>query len=308
MALSPVAERYLEAACDIHQNPYEGEAAYTARELVQVTLPHSNPGNVPLWSRKNGNLTLTIQPGQERGHLLGYPYGSIPRLLVFWMTTEALRTDSRCLELGKSLTRFMEDIGLNPNNGGAGAKRSDARRLREHMKRLFGARISFEYQKNQSGLVNHHSLNMEVASESCFWWNEKQPDQAMLFGSWINLGENFFKAITAAPVPVDVRALRALQNSALALDLYTWSTYRTFRVSEKGKEQFVSWRGLMQQLGADYGDVQNFRRKAEASLKKIQMVYPDLRLESVTGGLSIKPSKTAVAPRALSPRPLAIAS
>ena len=33
----------------------------------------------------------------------GYPYGTIPRLLLFWMTTEATRTKSRRLELGNSL-------------------------------------------------------------------------------------------------------------------------------------------------------------------------------------------------------------
>ncbi len=39
------------------------DAAYLARELVQASLPHSNPGDVPLWTRRNGDITLAIQPG-----------------------------------------------------------------------------------------------------------------------------------------------------------------------------------------------------------------------------------------------------
>jgi hypothetical protein len=37
--------------------------ACMARQLVQVTLPHRNPGDVPEWSRTNGNLLLSIRPG-----------------------------------------------------------------------------------------------------------------------------------------------------------------------------------------------------------------------------------------------------
>ena len=106
------------------------DAAFMARELVQATLPHKNPGNIPLWKRTNGSVTLAIQPGMniETGKSYGYPYGTIPRLLTFWITTEALRNkhknNPRRIELGASLTGFMIDLGLNPNNGGTGAKRA----------------------------------------------------------------------------------------------------------------------------------------------------------------------------------------
>jgi hypothetical protein len=36
-----------------------------ARQLVQ-TLRHSDPGDIPVWSRQNGNLTLTIQQGYDK--------------------------------------------------------------------------------------------------------------------------------------------------------------------------------------------------------------------------------------------------
>jgi hypothetical protein len=128
--MTPAKLRLIETAAGIRTEPENVEWAFMARQLVQCTLPHRNPGNVPVWSRSNGNLTLGIRPGYElkTGKCFGFPYGSVPRLLLFWMVTEAKRTGTRRLELGHSLADFMHLVGLNPDNGSG--KRSDARRLR----------------------------------------------------------------------------------------------------------------------------------------------------------------------------------
>jgi hypothetical protein len=70
-----------------------------------------------------------------------FGYGSIPRLLLFWLTTEALRTGSPKLELGKTYGSFIRDLGLDPNTGGG--KRSDGHRVRIQTRRLFMSRVSF---------------------------------------------------------------------------------------------------------------------------------------------------------------------
>jgi hypothetical protein len=122
----------------------EVELAFLARQLVQITLPHSDPGDVPVWTRRNGDLTLimTRADTDDKGTLIGYPYGSLPRLLLYWINSEAVRTKSRRLELGSNLSRFMTELGLNPRNGRG--ERSDARRLQHQMSRLFGASIRFK--------------------------------------------------------------------------------------------------------------------------------------------------------------------
>ena len=98
-----------------------------ARQLVQATLPHKNPGDISVWSRTNGNLTLSIQPGMDtkKKKSIGYPYGTLPRLLLFWITTEAVRTNNPRIELGKSLSSFREKLGLDSSRG---RKRSDIKR------------------------------------------------------------------------------------------------------------------------------------------------------------------------------------
>ena len=91
----------------------------------------------------------------------------------------------------------MFQLGLNPDNGSVGARRSDARRLREQMQRLFRATISFDQTTTQEGRAGGTWLDMQVAPRGEFWWSLRDPSQAALWGSWIELGEEFFEAITA---------------------------------------------------------------------------------------------------------------
>lgn len=300
-ALTPAQRKLLDASAQIFgEHTTAKDAAYIARQLVQATLPHKNPGNVPLWKRTNGKMTLALQAGMDvkTGKSFGYPYGTIPRLLLFWMTTEAVKTKSRRLELGHSLSGFMAEIDLNPNNGGTGAKRSDARRLRDQMLRLFRARITFETEIEQDGRAGEVRRDMLIAEETVLWWDNKNPDQSALWGSWVELGEKFFTALTSAAVPVDVRAIKALKRSSLALDLYAWLIYEAYRANKNGKPRFENWEQLHSHFGGEYAEVRNFRLKANAALRKIKTVYPGLKLGKRQGGIEVLPdSLTALQPR-----------
>ena len=286
--ISPQKIKLISISGDIRLDPDKTESAFMARQLVQATLPHKNPGNVPDWSRKNGDLTLTLRPGwdEKKKKLIGYPYGTIPRLLLFWITTEAIRTKNPRIELGNSLSKFMEELGLDPYQGG---KRSDIKRLQNQMKRLFQSTISFnQYTKGETW------LNMQVAPKGMVWWDEKKPNQGTLFENWIQLGEDFFKAITAAPVPVDMRALKALKRSPLALDFYAWASYTAYQTQQTGQSRSLSWELLHGQFGSEYKKVDEFARKAWNALRKVQAVYPELNIERMRGGVMVLPSNPAI--------------
>jgi len=290
-------QQLIDTAADIRERwPLSSELSFMAKHLVQVTLPHRDPGDVSLWTRTNGDLTLVIaRTGvDEEGKPIGYPYGTIPRLLLYWITSEAVRTKCRHLELGHSLADFMRQVGLSPETGRG--KRGDARRLKDQMMRLFAASISFQQKRRTQTGVGQRTLGMLVAPRRELWWDPRELAQGNLWQSWIELGEDFYETLTSAPVPVDVRALRALNNSPLSLDLYGWATYKTYAVTMKGQPQFVSYREFMSQLGADYGTVKDFKKKLHACLKKVEAVYPQLKIEAVTAGIRIHPSKTAVPP------------
>lgn len=300
-ALTPKQKRLLTAGDVIAaEDPSPEDKTFLARYMVQATLPHRSPrDNPPVWFRTNGDYTLSVRPGYVRDpktrelKCVGYPFGSVPRLLMFWITTEALRTRSHRLTLGSSLTQFMRTLGLNPDNGGSGAKRSDARRLRDQMERLFRATLSFEYDT----LEVRKWLDMPVAPKGELWWSAAKPDEPTLWESWIELGREFHEAIVAAPVPVDVRVLRELKQSPLALDLYTWATYKTHVVTQHGKPQRVSWKQLLDQLGAEYADPKDFRKKALDALRKISVLARGLRLEEDAGSLVVKPGLTSIRPK-----------
>ena len=158
--LSPVAIRLLQAASDMRESPDSYERAFLARQLIQCTFPHSDPGNVPIWSRTNGNLTLSIRPlYHEESETYRYPYGTIPRLFLYWMVTEAARTKSRRLHLGQTYPDFMRKLGLNPSNGGA---RSDSRRLRDQIERMLRATISFKQTFRSNGRTGDAWLDMQI--------------------------------------------------------------------------------------------------------------------------------------------------
>jgi len=295
--LTPATNKLLDAATAIRLDPDAVERAYMARQLVQCTLPHRNPGNVERWLRRNGNAALVLQAGWDtkNDRSIGYPYGTIPRLLLFWITSEAVKTKSRRLTLGNSLTEFMREVGLSADTGGG--KRSDAKRLRDQMERLFNCRISFDERVTVDGKERKRWLNMEVAPRGELWWDIKRPDQGALWQSWIQLGEEFYNALVSAPVPADMRALRALKRSPLALDLYVWVTYRVYSVNRRNEALAVSWESLSRQMGCDYRDVREFRREALRALRSIKTVYPGLNLSTKTRGrLVLRPSRLAVTP------------
>ena len=48
------------------------------------------------------------------------PFGNLPRLILAWVCTEAVRTGRREIVLGKSLSDFMRALGVYSSSGGRG--------------------------------------------------------------------------------------------------------------------------------------------------------------------------------------------
>jgi Plasmid encoded RepA protein len=185
-----------------------------ARLFAQTSMPYRDPGDVPGWGRFNGLVSLGIQPGvtfdpSGRPRSLGVPYGTYPRLLLAWVSREAVHTRERTLILGHSLPQFMRELGLLPGGGRWGA----ITRLREQMKRLFAARITCTHVSPEAfGL-----RNVQIADEALLWWDPKDPAQAALWQSTVTLSAPFFREIVTRPVPIDIRVLRRLKDSPMRL-------------------------------------------------------------------------------------------
>ena len=216
----------------------------------------------------------------------------MPRLLLAWVCTEAVRTQNRVLILGDSLAKFMRTLGINSDSGGL---RGEQTRLRNQMKRLFDCTVKLAY-KDEHGEAAVNSL---IARRAEFWWNERKPDQSSLWDSKIELGEKFFNEIIRHPVPIDMNTLTALKRSALGLDLYLWLVYRTFAIRAP---QRITWRQVYRQIGlhpdkaSDRVTVRNFQRKVFSELKKIKLAWPELNYSTAPGFLILHSSTPAIAP------------
>ena len=268
-------------AIEAEEAKQAGAVGFMARALTQATMPHkATPGCE--FKRRNGSFSLTMLSPSD----IGLPYGSIPRLLVSWVTTEAVRTKSPVLELGPSLSAFMAELDLMPTGGRWGT----ITRLRDQMTRLFASSVTCIYDdKDKTGIIN-----VRVIEAAELWWDPKTPDQAPLWKSRIELGKRFFEEAINSPVPVDMRALKALKRSPLALDIYCWLTYR---LSYLRKPTEIPWPALQMQFGADYAHTRQFKAAFLEHLRAVNVLYPEANVEEGERGLLLKPSKPHIAQR-----------
>ena len=266
----------------------DADLGFMARLMALCSLPRTNPGNQILYKRVNGPYKLIMISGGNTK----LPYGNLPRLLLAWVCTEAVRTQSRELVLGKSLSEFMRTLGMEPVGGGATGART---RLRNQMRRLFSAHVRLIH-------VHEHGeqfVSSAIADRGEFWWNERKPDEPVLFDSKIRLGEDFFNEIIRHPVPIDMNTLTALKRCTLGLDLYLWLTYRTFSLKRPLR---LTWKQLYCQFGTDPAKsdnkfiVRNFRQNVLRELKKIKLAWPELNYSTALGLLILHPSTPVIPP------------
>lgn len=297
--LKELKEWQVEKAVDFWMGHMRGEAAgenlgFLTRLLVQVNLPHDEPEKgLEIWTRKNGEAYLQIQPGftidpkTGEAHKLGYPFGVIPRLLLIFLVSEALRTKSRVIFVGKSLSEFVEKIGLKATGG----KKGDITRLKDQLYRLLKAKIEYGANRKEGNIRMEFGGGAGIASKWMLLWDWKGHEGEMqLFESQVELDADFFAEIMRHPIPLDLRVVSVIRQSPLALDLYTWLTYRVNSLQKPFK---LSWGLLAEQIGSNYGRLTDFQRKASKALKEIQRVWP-VEVEIVHGGVLLKPSKPSV--------------
>ena len=286
---SPQAVHHFTQADQVNQLVAASEAdpdlGFMARTMALCSLPRTNPGNRKEYKRVNGPFTLYMVAGG--GNKL--PFGNLPRLILAWVCSEAVRTQSRVLVLGKSLSEFMRTLDIYSSSGGKHT------RLRNQMKRLFGCTVTMIYEDENVDAT----VNAVIADSTVFWWNKRKPDQPSLWDSKIELGEKFFNEIIHHPVPIEMNTLTALKRSTLGLDLYLWLVYRTFSLRAP---QRLTWKQVYRQFGAhpakasDNQTVQHFRIKVLRELKKIKLAWPDLNYSTGRGVLILLPSTPAIAP------------
>lgn len=267
-----------------------GNVGFMARALVNATMPYKDP-KADSFTRVNGAFKLRIVAGYEGG----LPYGIYPRLLLSWISTEAVRNQSPEIALGSSLSSFLQEVMNIQPGGGA---RGTSTRVGEQVKRTFGSLITAQY----TGSQQHRGFTMKnvlIAEEVHYdedeqnsLWLPQKPEVAGAWQSKVRLTKGFYTECIESPVPIDLRAYKALRGSPMAMDIYTWLTYRA--ATGPGRAP-IRWESLQNQFGTTYAfDDQgrrDFKKAFLKNLKVVAIVYPEARVEVLDTGLRLLPSK-----------------
>jgi hypothetical protein len=264
--------------------------------LLLCTLPHKDPKDLEVFKRTSDDAYLGIRSGYdvENDERYGIPYGPYPRLILAFLISEAFKKKTKVIQLGSSLNEFMEKLGLTPS--GNKKKRnwvSSNQRLKMQMRRLFNAEILIKRVEKTDISKKTTSAKMNIVDaieeEVYFWDSKAHPTQKMIFNMTICLSDNFYNEVTSSPVPIDFDILKAIKKSPLAIDLYFFLTYKSFRL--KGRTLEFSWESLHNRFGADYKrGVKEFSREARKQISTIKKYYPDLKVEYEYGKLLILPN------------------
>ena len=283
--------RVVTTGAEIMQDPPDA-ADFLHAVLCQVGMPRKQTTE-RRFERTSGGAVMRIEAGALfDGHgLVDYPlpYGTKPRLIMVHIGTQAVRTRSREVEIGHSTHDFMQTLGFD-TNGRAYAM------MKKQVMSLAACRLTLGMMRGtQATTVNTQPIEQFQA------WLHPTGRQLVMWPGVIRLSEPFFSTMLEYAVPLDHRALAALRHSALALDIYTWLAHRLCRIN-KATGVMVSWQNLHEQFGQEYGNTKDFKRTFRETLRQVHAVYPDARLEEVSGGLKLFSSLPPIPKRQITVR------
>jgi hypothetical protein len=254
--------------------------------LIQCSFPHADPGGQTVFTRRNGWLELTLSTARPE---TGLPYGVPARLLTIYCTTEAIRTRSPEIDLGKSVHEFLRRLDIPISRGERGSLRVYSNQLL----RLIHCAISIDENiRDSSGRQGLHIRQALFVDEARLWWDE---ESGIGRGSSLVLSPVLYQSILERSAPLSTVAIRQLRKSPMDLDVYAWLVHRLFHLS---KPSSLSWEQLSGQIGHSYEEPRHFRRFFGDSLKRVLRVYPEAKVNLSEKGILLLPSRPHIERRA----------
>ena len=279
---SKAQRQAIEAAAQILAEE-ESRLGITHAGFAMTSLPHKRTGE-GFWKRQGNRTTLLVESGRNReGDLIGVPYGSIARLILLYLQTEAVRTGSPEIELGRSMKAWMTRMSLS-----AGGKTYQL--VAEQARRISACRLTFfadftHAELRSNGAFVESSISLAGLSDE---------NQASLWQDRVRLDEGFWKSLKEHPVPVREEALKAIGTRSLAIDVYIWLAYRLHSLA---KPTSITWSSIHSQFGAGFRLVRQIKPTFIEALQLALAVYPEARVDVEDQGIVLHPSLPAV-PRA----------
>jgi hypothetical protein len=293
-AIQAGVNRDIVEAAYLYMSEEDGSLGFAFSGWAQCALPHRRLAPEERWEIAGDRIRLVVEPGlrpsENDGPMehVGVPYGSVARLILLFLQTEALRTNSREIELGRSLRQWLTRIGASI--GG-----SNAKAVRDQAERISRCRLTFHIQG--SGTVG--LVNQSIVDRALFIEDAGDKRQGRLSLETAKLSEGFFEQLKKHPVPLEEAAIKSISNNPAALDAYLWLAYRLHVLSS---DKLITWKALKAQFGAGYKELFHFKPRFTQALHLATAVYPGAKVDIADEGVILKPSRPPVAPRLISAR------
>lgn len=282
--------RTADIEAEIFGQPEPDSLAFIHSVLAQCGLPYRAVEGQN-YLRRAGRASLIVSAGflldptTHEPVLQPVPYGAKPRLLLIHICTEAVRTRSPTVSIADSMSAFMRELGLHVTGG----KRGSIAGFKQQLNALAASRMQMLFSDDDKQMV----INPAPVVRRMDLWFPKDAKQRTLWPSEIELSSEFFTSLQEHALPLDPRAVRGLQHSARALDIYAWLAYRLPRVRAHAGDR-VSWASLHAQFGPDLKDAREFRRLFSTALQQALAVYPSAKLEGEDGGFRLRKSRPPI--------------
>lgn len=281
---SELVRHTLDAQAVVLTEEPQGDPQFLHSVLCQLGLPR-NPTTARSFERTSGRASLSLQAGRSFDGLRWsdqpLPSGTRPRLVLIHLCSEAVRRQSVDVDIGNSVRDFLRKLQID--TGG-----ESMAQFRRQMQALSVCHMTLAV------ITPRGPAQVDAKPIDAFQaWYTDEAGQRALWPGYLRLTDKFFASLVEHAVPLEPEAIGKLQNSALALDVYSWLAHRLCRVREAGGID-LSWGALKEQFGQEYGDPKNFKRKFLDAVGKARDVYQDARIEQVVGGLRLFPSAPPV--------------
>jgi len=283
MAATKTERHAIEAAATVLAEE-ESRLGITHAGFAMTSLPHKRIEEA-LWRRDGHRTTLLVESGRHRnGQIMGVPYGSIARLILLYLQTEAIRTNSPEVELGRSMKSWMERMSLT-----TGGKTYQL--VTEQARRISGCRLTFFTDRESGAESRHNGAFVQDAISLSGVMDDNQPT---LWQDRVRLDDGFWRSLRDHPVPVREEAIKAIGTRSLAIDVYIWLAYRLHALP---KTTSISWPAIHGQFGAGFRLVRQIKPTFLDALAIALAVYPEAHVDVEKEGVTLHPSAPAV-PRA----------
>lgn len=255
-----------------------GNHGYTYSGLCLTALPHRRIPDDQAWERVGHRMRLVLEPGRlqigDHLRLFGVPYGARARMILIYLITQAVRTNSREIALGRSMRAWLEAMGVSVGGETAKAFREQAMRI---------AACSMKFFWEAEGGASGFDKGGVVRRGLIFDGSDDRP-LPRLFDEAVILDEVFYHTARQHPVPLLEAAVRHLRDRSMSLDIYVWLAYRLHALA---KPVPVSWSALHAQFGGGFKEPRFFRRPFIEALTVALAAYPDARVEIADSGAGV---------------------